>query len=242
MAVAVELRGVRVRYGLLEALHGVDLACPAGRVTVLLGRNGSGRTTVLRALAGDVPVTAGQVLWEGRDVTALDVHRRAAAGLVHVPAERGVFGSLTVAQNLALSGDAPVGRYFPELDGLLHRRAGTLSGGQQQMVAVGRALAARPRVLLLDEPGRGLAPAVAARLHGLLFELAAAGRTVVLAEQAPLPSLQRAAVVHVLRRGRVAFSGEPGELGSAAGGVGGAGGSGGAGGTDEGWGGPGRSV
>ncbi|MET9615665.1 ABC transporter ATP-binding protein [Kitasatospora indigofera] len=222
MAVAVELRGVRVRYGLLEALHGVDLACPAGRVTVLLGRNGSGRTTALRALAGDVPVSAGRVLWEGRDVTALDAHRRAAAGLAYVPAERGVFGSLTVAQNLALSGDAPVDRYFPELARLLHRRAGTLSGGEQQMVAVGRALAARPRLLLLDEPGRGLAPAVAARLHGALFELAAAGRTVVLAEQAPLPSLGRAAVVHVLRRGRVAFSGEPGELGPA----------GGAGGTD----------
>ncbi|MCX5208076.1 ATP-binding cassette domain-containing protein [Kitasatospora sp. NBC_00240] len=231
MAVAVELRGVRVRYGLLEALHGVDLACPAGRVTVLLGRNGSGRTTVLRALAGDVPVSAGQVLWEGRDVTELDAHRRAGAGLAYVPAGRGVFGSLTVAQNLALSGDGRVDRYFPELAGLLHRRAGTLSGGEQQMVAVGRALAAGPRVLLLDEPGRGLAPAVVARLHGALFELAAAGPAVVLAEQAPLPSLRRAAVVHVLRRGRVAFSGEPSELGAA----GSTGGPGGADGTDGPW-------
>ncbi|GAA2825283.1 ABC transporter ATP-binding protein [Kitasatospora paracochleata] len=208
----VELRGVRVRYGLLEALHGVDLACPAGRVTVLLGRNGSGRTTVLRTVAGVVRPSAGQVLWQGRETAGLDAYRRARAGLALVPAERGVFGSLTVAENLGLSEPGTVEPSFPELLPLLTRRAGTLSGGQQQMVALARALLARPRLLLLDEPGRGLAPAVVARLHELLFRVAAEGRTVVLAEQGLPPTLEAAAVVHVLRRGRIAFSGEPSEL------------------------------
>ncbi|WP_354643361.1 ABC transporter ATP-binding protein [Kitasatospora camelliae] len=219
MSVAAELRGVRVRYGLLEALHGVDLACPAGAVTVLLGRNGSGRSTALRTLAGTVRPTAGQVLWDGRDVAGLDAYRRARQGLALVPAERGVFGSLTVAENLALSEAAGTGgdrrgieAYFPELTGMLDRRAGTLSGGQQQMVAIGRALLAGPRLLLLDEPGRGLAPAVVARLHRRLFEHAAEGRTVVLAEQTLPRTLAAATVVHVLHRGRLAFTGEPTEL------------------------------
>jgi len=212
VGVEVELRGVRVRYGLLEALHGVDLACPAGRVTVLVGRNGAGRTTALGAIAGVLRPTAGRVLWAGRDVTGLDAHRRAREGLALVPAERGVFGSLTVAENLRLAGGGSLEPYFPELLPLLGRRAGSLSGGQQQMVALGRALLAGPRLLLLDEPGRGLAPAVVARLHGFLLAEAAEGRTVVVAEQSLPHTLGRAAVVHVLRRGRVVFSGEPGEL------------------------------
>ncbi|MCU7821684.1 ATP-binding cassette domain-containing protein [Kitasatospora sp. DSM 101779] len=215
MTVEAELRGVRVRYGLLEALHGVDLACPAGRVTVLLGRNGAGRTTALHALAGVVRPAAGRVFWAGRDVTGLSAFRRARSGLALVPAEQAVFPSLTVAENLgarAAEDVAGIGEWFPELRPLLPRRAGTLSGGQQQMVALGRALLARPRLLLLDEPDRGLAPAVAARLHRLLLKSAAEGGTVVLAAQSLPATLAGAAVVHVLRRGRVVFSGEPGEL------------------------------
>ncbi|MEV8094559.1 ATP-binding cassette domain-containing protein [Kitasatospora sp. NPDC085879] len=211
MTVEAELRAVRVRHGLLEALHGVDLACPAGRVTVLLGRNGAGRTTALNALAGVVRPAAGRVLWAGRDVTGLSAFRRARLGLALVPAEQAVFPSLTVAENLGA--DAPgIDAFFPELRPLMARRAGTLSGGQQQMVALGRALLARPRLLLLDEPDRGLAPAVVARLHRLLLESAAAGGTVVLAAQSLPVTLAGAGVVHVLRRGRVVFSGEPGEL------------------------------
>ncbi|MFG2818149.1 ABC transporter ATP-binding protein [Kitasatospora sp. NPDC048365] len=213
MSVEVELRGVRVRYGLLEALHGVDLACPAGAVTVLVGRNGAGRTTALRAMAGLVRPTAGQVRWRGRDVGGLDAYRRAREGIAFVPAERAVFGTLTVAENLRLGADGgPARPAFPELTALLGRRAGELSGGQQQLVALGRALASGPGLLLLDEPGRGLAPAVVTRLHGMLRELAEQGRTVVLAEQTVPRTLGRAGFVHVLRRGRVAVSGELGEL------------------------------
>ena len=214
MSVEAELRGARVRYGPLEALHGVDLAFPAGRVTVLLGRNGSGRTTVLRALAGVVPLSSGGLVWRGRDVAGLPPYRRARLGLAFVPAERAVFGSLSVAENLGpeLLADAPIIEAFPELRALLHRRAETLSGGQQQLVALGRALLRRPGLLLLDEPDRGLAPAMAERLYRLLLDWAAEGRTVVLAAQTLPRPLAGADVVYVLHRGRVAFSGEPREL------------------------------
>ncbi|MFD0274348.1 ABC transporter ATP-binding protein [Kitasatospora sp. NPDC127111] len=215
MTVEAALHGVRVRYGPLEALHGVDLAFPAGAVTVLLGRNGSGRTSALHALAGLVRPVAGRVTWRGRDVTALGAHQRVRLGLALVPAERAVFGSLTVAENLGLGG-ATAGEalgLFPELSALLPRQAGTLSGGQQQLVAIARALTSNPRLLLLDEPDRGLAPAVTARLHAHLLATAAAeGRTVVLTAQSLPRGLTGAAVVHVLHRGEVSFSGEPSEL------------------------------
>jgi branched-chain amino acid transport system ATP-binding protein len=216
MSVEVELRAARVRYGPLEALHGVDLAFPAGRVSVLIGRNGAGRTTALHAIAGAVPLSSGRCLWQGDDVSGLPAYRRARLGLAFVPSEHAVFGSLTVAENLGSSttraADAEVEQTFPELLPLLDRRAETLSGGQQQLVALCRALLRHPRLLVLDEPDRGLAPAVVARLHQRLLEVAVEGRTVVLAAQTLPATLTAAGVVHVLHRGRVAFSGEPGEL------------------------------
>lgn len=214
MTIEAELRAARVRYGPLEALHGVDLAFPASRVSVLIGRNGAGRTTALRALAGAVPLSAGRCLWQGRDVSALAAYRRARQGLAFVPAEHAVFGSLTVAENLGAGAraDAEVAQTFPELLPLFERRAETLSGGQQQLVALCRAMLSRPRLLVLDEPDRGLAPYVVARLHRRLLEIAQEGRTVVLAAQTLPATLGAAGVVHVLHRGRVAFSGEPGEL------------------------------
>ncbi|MFF2042563.1 ABC transporter ATP-binding protein [Kitasatospora sp. NPDC058170] len=227
MPIEAALHDARVRYGPLEALHGVDLAFPAGRVTLLLGRNGAGRTSVLHALAGVVRLSAGRVTWQGRDVTALGARQRVRLGVALVPAERAVFASLTVAEHLDLAAGAAeasgtvrrrgdpseVIDRFPELAPLLTRPAGTLSGGQQQLVAVSRALITRPRLLLLDEPDRGLAPAVAARLHAhLLADADTEGRTVVVTAQSLPRSLAGAAVVHVLHRGEVGFSGEPAEL------------------------------
>jgi branched-chain amino acid transport system ATP-binding protein len=223
VTVEIALYGARVRHGPLEALHGVDLAVPAGRLTVLLGRNGAGRTTVLRALAGTAPLSAGRVLWRGRDVTRMPADARARRGLAFVPDRRPVFGALTVAENLALFGAAgpagpePALEVFPALRPLLDRPAGTLSGGEQRMLAVSRAVLGTPapRLVLLDEPSLGLSPAAAARMHTVLAALCGpdGGRTVLVAEQR-LPEGLRAAtaVVYGLRRGAVVFRGEPGEL------------------------------
>lgn len=218
MTVELALERARVSYGPLEALHGVDLAVPAGHLTVLLGRNGSGRTTVLRALAGTVRLTAGRVRWRGADVSRTPPHVRAREGMVFVPERHAVFGSLTVAENVELAAGAPVraGQLpFPALRRLRDRTAGTLSGGELRMLAVTRALLSPARVLLLDEPTQGMAPALAARAYGLLHKAVwAEARTVLVAEQRLGPELRGSAtVVHELRRGTVAFSGEPHERG-----------------------------
>ncbi|MFP3990328.1 ATP-binding cassette domain-containing protein [Streptomyces sp. E11-3] len=222
MSAEIELRHARVRYGPLEALHGVSLAVPYPGVSVLLGRNGSGRTTVLRALAGTVPLSAGAVVWRGRDVTRLAVHDRARRGLAFVPDRQAVFGSLTVAENLGLAasdsqshGDFTAAlEAYPQLRPLLTRRAGTLSGGEQRMLALSRALLAHARVVLVDEPTQGMSPAVAARTYELIASLDAA---VLIAEQRLPPGLRpatgdaRPVIVHELRRGSLVFSGEASE-------------------------------
>lgn len=203
----ISLRHARVRYGPLEALHGVTLTAPAPGLTVLLGRNGSGRTTVLRALAGAVPLSGGAVVWDGADVTRMPAFERARRGLCLVPERRAVFGSLTVRENLELSGADPA--LFPPLVPLLARRAGTLSGGEQRMLALCRALSVPARVILVDEPAQGMSPAVAARTYTLLASLDAC---VVLAEQRLPPALRgHRAFVYELRRGTVVFGGEAGE-------------------------------
>ncbi|MHC3475121.1 ABC transporter ATP-binding protein [Streptomyces sp. 7R007] len=207
------LRHARVRYGPLEALHGVTLAAPAPGLTVLLGRNGSGRTTALRALAGTVPLAGGAVVWDGVDVTRVPAYERARRGLCLVPERQAVFGSLTVRENLELAARDPSFALdaYPRLAPLLQRRAGTLSGGEQRMLALSRALLARARVVLVDEPAQGMSPAVAARTYELLGGLDAC---VVVAEQRLPPGLRARTpvLVHELRRGAVVFSGEAAEV------------------------------
>ncbi|MET7725623.1 ABC transporter ATP-binding protein [Streptomyces mirabilis] len=211
----ISLRHARVRYGPLEALHGVTLVAPGPGLTVLLGRNGSGRTTALRALAGTVPLSDGAVVWDGVDVTRLPAFERARRGLCLVPERRAVFGSLTVREHLELTTPdvAPALDAYPQLKPLLPRRAGTLSGGERRMLALSRALLARARVVLVDEPAQGMSPAVAARTYELLDGLDAC---VVVAEQRLPPCLReragRTTYVHELSRGSVAFSGEAAEM------------------------------
>ncbi|MFI5804248.1 ATP-binding cassette domain-containing protein [Streptomyces sp. NPDC051561] len=215
MTVEIELRAAHVRYGPLEALHGIDLAVPAAALTVLLGRNGSGRTSVLRALAGTVPLGAGRVRWRGEDVTRLPAHARARRGLCFVPDQQAVYPGLTVTENLTLNSPTAEGTSvaldaYPALRPLLSRLAGTLSGGEQRMLAVSRALSAAPGagVILVDEPTLGMSPAVAARTYALLAALSTTA-AVVLAEQL-LPSLPAPGpvFVHELSRGTVVFRGE----------------------------------
>jgi branched-chain amino acid transport system ATP-binding protein len=223
VALEISLEQVRVRYGPLEALHGVDLCVPRGRRTLLLGRNGSGRSTALHALAGTVPLSGGRVLWHGdgnkngdsgpRDISRWETYRRARLGICLVPSERAVFPSLSVAEQLALldrAGRAAALALFPELRPLLGRVAGRLSGGEQQLLALARALAGPARLLLLDEPGRGLAEPVLARLEAALASAVAAGRTVVVAGQSLPTGPGRPDLVYLLDRGAVAFAGEPG--------------------------------
>ncbi|MGW5423392.1 ATP-binding cassette domain-containing protein [Streptomyces sp. NPDC003943] len=225
MTVAIALRRARVRYGPLEALHGLDLPLPAATVTVLLGRNGSGRTTALRALAGTVPLTTGRVVWGGTDVTRLPAHARARRGLCFVPDLRAVYGTLTVAENLDLA--APGRRdealaAYPELAPLLGHRASTLSGGERRMLGLVRALlspAGTPagattgvptRVVLVDEPSLGLSTTVASRTYGLLAALTGppARAAVVLAEQRLPPGLPPGSVAYELSRGSLVSGGE----------------------------------
>ncbi|WP_436773696.1 ABC transporter ATP-binding protein [Yinghuangia sp. YIM S09857] len=216
MPVSLSLHDVRVRYGPVEALHGIDLAFPEGAVTALLGRNGAGRSTLLRTLAGLLTPSSGRIEWNGRDITRRTAAERARDGLALIPDGHGVFAGLSVRDNLRVFADTdtidPALDAFPVLRKRLGQRAGTLSGGEQQMLAVSRALLRPSRVLLLDELSQGLAPRVVAQLYDVVSELAAGQRTVVLVEQYAGEALRRADVVYVLRRGQVAFKGEPDEL------------------------------
>lgn len=206
MSVEIALRAARVRYGPLEALHGLDLALPAGTVTVLLGRNGSGRSTALRALAGTVPLSGGRVEWRGADVTRVPAHVRARRGLCFVPDLRAVYATLTVAENLDLAApgrQAAALAAYPELARLLGHRAATLSGGERRMLALARAVCSAARVVLVDEPSLGLSATVASRTYELLAALAGppAHAAVVLAEQRVPAGLPPGSLAYELRRG-----------------------------------------
>jgi branched-chain amino acid transport system ATP-binding protein len=213
------VEGVRAGYGGLEVLHGVELDVPRGGVTAVLGRNGAGKSTLLSAIAGLVPVRAGRVRWGGVDVTGWSVRDRAGAGMLLVPERRATFPELTVGEHLALFADTDeekarvpdVLERFPVLGERLEQRAGSLSGGEQQQLAMSRVLLQEPRLVLLDEVSSGLAPRVA----DLIFEVVAdLGRrsTVVLVEQYVEDALRLADVVYVLARGEVRWAGEPSEL------------------------------
>ena len=217
MTVALALRDVRVGYGAVEVLHGVDLDVAEGSLTALLGPNGAGKTTLLSAVAGLLPVRTGQILWSGQDVATTPPDERARQGMLLVPERRGIFGSLSVRDNLEIFAGhnrdlSPAFEAFPILGQRLTQEAGSLSGGEQQMLAMSRALLGTPRLLLLDEISLGLAPRVTRLLFDVVADLAKSGTTVVLVEQYLSDALRLADVVYVLSRGEVAFAGEPSEL------------------------------
>jgi branched-chain amino acid transport system ATP-binding protein len=222
----LEVRDVKVRYGKIEALHGVSLSVRQGELVTLLGSNGAGKTTLMRAISGLLPLESGSVWFDGRDISRLKAHRRVIEGLVQAPEGRGVFPGMTVVENLEMgcygrkfeskaAHDERLDWVFATFPRLAERRkqvGGTLSGGEQQMLAIGRALMARPRVLLLDEPSMGLAPMMISQIFSIIAEINAAGTTVLLVEQNAAQALSRSDRAYILETGTVTRTGVAAEL------------------------------
>jgi branched-chain amino acid transport system ATP-binding protein len=217
----LELRDVEARYGEIRALHGVSLTVGEGDFVALLGANGAGKTTTLRAISGTVKTT-GDVLLEGRKLFRRTPEGMARNGVAHVPEGRGTFTTLSVLDNLRLGawahGSASprdlahVFEFFPRLYDRRGQQAGLLSGGEQQMLALGRAMMASPRVLLLDEPSLGLAPLVAREIFRVLGQMHEGGTTIVVVEQNAMLALSHAQHAYVLETGRVVLGGEAADL------------------------------
>jgi len=225
-AVLLEVRDAVVHYGRIEALHGVSLTVREGELVTLLGPNGAGKTTLMRALSGLRPLTSGSVWFDGRDITRMKGHRRVVDGLVQAPEGRGVFPGMTVTENLEMgcygrkfeskaAHDERLDWVFSTFPRLAERRkqvGGTLSGGEQQMLAIGRALMARPRVLLLDEPSMGLAPMMISQIFSIIADINAAGTTILLVEQNAAQALSRSDRAYILETGTVTREGQAREL------------------------------
>ena len=215
----LEIRGLEVRYGGIRAVRGIDLEVAQGELVCLIGANGAGKSSTLRAIAGLAPAAPGSVRFGGRDLSGVPAFQRARAGLVMVPEGRGVFSRLSVEENLAMGAyartDPGVGSdrervlaLFPFLAERRGQIAGTLSGGEQQMLAIGRALMSRPTLLALDEPSMGLAPMAARRILEVIRDVNRAGVTVLLVEQNAQSALALAHRAYVMESGEITLSGE----------------------------------
>jgi branched-chain amino acid transport system ATP-binding protein len=219
--ILLEVRDVVVHYGRIQALHGVSLIVREGELVTLLGSNGAGKTTMMRAISGLRPLSSGSVWFDGNDVSKVKAHRRVTDGLIQAPEGRGVFPGMTVTENLEMGcyGRKFASRAehrerldwvletFPRLAERRTQVGGTLSGGEQQMLAIGRALMARPKVLLLDEPSMGLAPMVISQIFKIISEINSTGTTVLLVEQNAQQALSRSDRAYILETGQVTRSG-----------------------------------
>jgi branched-chain amino acid transport system ATP-binding protein len=212
----LEVKDLRVHYGKIEAIKGVSIVVNEGEIVTLIGANGAGKTTMLKTISGLRPVTSGQILFNGEDISKMPAFKRADLGLSQAPEGRGVFVGMSVLENLEM------GKYnrkdrkkemqedlekvfylFPRLKERVNQTGGTLSGGEQQMLAIGRALMARPKVLLLDEPSMGLAPLMIRNIFNIITEINKQGVTILLVEQNAQQALQRADRAYVLETGNV---------------------------------------
>ncbi|MGZ4554076.1 MAG: ABC transporter ATP-binding protein [Mycobacteriaceae bacterium] len=222
----LEISDMAVSYGRIEALHGISLAVEEGELVTLLGANGAGKSTTMRAISGLVPLTRGHVFFDGEDITKVKAHLRVLSGIVQAPEGRGVFPGMTVQENLDMGCYARkfakkseykerLGWVYELFPRLLERRnqiGGTMSGGEQQMLAIGRALMARPRVLLLDEPSMGLAPMIIQQIFRIISQINAEGTTVLLVEQNAQQALNRSDRAYILETGEVTRTGGGKEL------------------------------
>jgi branched-chain amino acid transport system ATP-binding protein len=214
----LEAEDLRVRYGAVEAVHGVSFAVNAGEVTALIGANGAGKSSTLAAISGLVP-TGGRIRFDGHDISSLPPHAIVRAGVVQVPEGREILAQMTVEDNLLMGlrgrERSDLGSAYERFPILRERRAllaGTLSGGEQQMLAIARALLARPRLLLLDEPSLGLAPLIVKRVFDTLADLKSQGVTMLLVEQNALRALRLADRAYVMELGRLVMHGTGQEL------------------------------
>ena len=223
-SVLLAVEDVHVSYGNVRALLGISLEVREGEIVTLIGANGAGKSTLLRAISGLVPLWNGRILYDGRDLRGVPAHRIVEMGVAHVPEGRGIFANLSVYENLrlatwsrkdkrALAGDYQrVFTLFPRLEERRSQLAGTLSGGEQQMLAVARALMTRGRLMLLDEPSMGLAPVLVREIMNTLREINTGGTTILLVEQNARQALKVAHRGYVLETGLLALAGSAGDL------------------------------
>ena len=225
MAPLLELDDVSAHYGSVQALKGISLRVDEGEIVTLIGANGAGKTTTLGVVSGLLTATSGSVRLDGDDLAGVPPHRRVAMGICQAPEGRRVFPGMTVMENLAMGAYARRAKraalqldfdrvfdLFPRLAERRDQAGGTLSGGEQQMLAMGRALMARPRLLLLDEPSMGLAPKLVAQIFDIVTEINSQGTTVLLVEQNAAQALHRAARAYVMEAGRIVRSADAAEL------------------------------
>ncbi len=220
----LEVHDLKVSYGGIHALKGIDLHIAAGELVALIGSNGAGKTTTLKALAGLLHCTAGKLHYQGNSLHHVPAHQRVSAGLALVPEGRGIFARLTVAENLQMgayirNGDKQISadlermyELFPRLAERRTQLAGTLSGGEQQLVAMARALMSRPKLLMLDEPSMGLAPMMVAKIFETIRDISAQGVSILLVEQNAKLALEAAQRGYVLEGGVISLSGAAKEL------------------------------
>jgi len=219
----LEVRGLEAGYGGIRAVKGIDLEVGEGELVCLIGANGAGKSTTLRAVCGLLAARTGSIRYAGVDIAGTPVHELPRRGLVMVPEGRGIFAQLTVEENLAMGAftrdDGDIAgdlerRYetFPRLKERRKQTAGTLSGGEQQMLAIGRALMARPKLLLLDEPSMGLAPRLVAKIFEIVRQIAAEGVTILLVEQNARLALEVASRGYVMESGNITLAGESAKL------------------------------
>jgi len=221
----LKIQELAVNYGAVDALKGVSLEVNAGEVVTIVGSNGAGKTTLMRAISGLEPVASGKIWFEGQDLTSVPAHRRVVIGIAQSPEGRQVFADQSVRDNLLLgayprdANDAAIERdieeqfaVFPRLKERQHQLAGTMSGGEQQMLAIARALMARPKLLLLDEPSLGLAPLIVKEIFAVIRSLRHRGVTLLLVEQMANQALKVADRAYVLKNGEITSSGSAREM------------------------------